>query len=183
MRPSTAGFLTNQVLVDVQGTVVSRLERDLGEGADLRGIESEAAVLRHRLHQFVEDLGDGEHLLLADAEEVVVERRPETIRPRGILQAGPWHQRPPAELPGPATIARRLLASAARATAGPPVDYQEPNALMVEKRGGGFQGRRSMIVSKVLEADRLANRPVESWTPSARDVRPRRMRVEDDRVA
>ena len=75
-------------------------------------------------------------------------------------------------LPGPATTARRLLASAARATAGPPGDDQELDPPVVEQGGGRLQGGRLDDRDQVVEADRLADRPVEPADPLGGDLGP-----------
>ena len=77
-------------------------------------------------------------------------------------------------LPGPATIARRLLASAARATAGPAGDDQQPDAAVVEQGVGRLERRRVDDREQVVDADRLADRLVEPADPLGGDLGPGR---------
>ena len=65
-------------------------------------------------HQLVEDLGDGEDLLLADAEQVVVERRPLDDRLRRVRRGRPSRRRRPAGCPA----RRRPPAACSRAPRG-----------------------------------------------------------------
>ena len=160
-----------EVLVDVRLAVVAALERGLGEGLDLAGREPEAAVAGHRLDQRVEDLGDGEDLLLADAEQVVVERRRPSTIDLAALSRQAVASTTTGGLPGPATIARRLLASAARATAGPPVTTSSLMRVVVEELRGRLERRRVDDRDQVVEADRLADRLVEPADALGGDLR------------
>ena len=122
------------------------------------GIEPEAAVAADRLHQLVEDVGDGEDLLLADAEQVVVERRPLDDRLRGVLEAGrrvdddrriarPRHDRPP--------LARQRRARDRR----PARHDQEPHPPVIEQRRGRLERRRVDDRQQVVDPDRLRGSP------------------------
>ena len=136
----------------------------------------------HHLHERVEDLGDGEDLLLADAEQVVVERAAGDDRSGRVLEAGgrvdddrgiarPGDDRP-------------LLARQGGPRDGRPArDHQEPHRLVVEQRRGRLERGRVDDREQVVDADRLADRLVEPPHALGRDPRPGGMGVEDDRVA
>ena len=164
--------LADQVLVDVQRAVVPLLERGLRQGLDLAGVEPEPAVPATLLHQLVEDLGDGEDLLLADAEQVVVERAPGDDRLRGVLAGRRWRRRRPADCPAPRRSPACLLASAARATAGPPVTTRSRTPLCSNRAAADSSVGGSMIVSRssIPIASRIAL--LNRRTPSAAILAP-----------
>src|SRR5437763_1228877 len=68
------GVLADQVFLDVECAVVALGERGLRERVDLPRVQPVAPVTPHGFHQLVEHIGHGEDLLLADAEQVVIER-------------------------------------------------------------------------------------------------------------
>ena len=63
-------------------------QRRRRQGVELLRIEAESAVAADGVPQRVEDVGDGEDLLLPDAQQVVVERGAFDDRLGGVLQAG-----------------------------------------------------------------------------------------------
>ena len=142
----------------MQRIVVAADERGLGQGLDLRGVEPVAAVSGDGVHQLVEDIGDGEDLLLADAEQVVVERGPVDDRLRRVVEAGrgidddrriarPRDDRPP--------LARQRGPGHRRAAG----DDQEPDTLVLEQGRGRLEGRRVDDRQQVVDPDRLRGSP------------------------
>ena len=88
MLGKEGGVLADEFLVDMRLAVIAALERRLGESFDLTGREPKATVASHGLDERIEDLGHGEDLLLADAEQVVVERAAHDDRLGRVVQAG-----------------------------------------------------------------------------------------------
>ena len=142
-----------------------------------------AAVPGHRLGQRVEDLGHGEDLLLADAEQVVVERSADDDRLGGVLQAG-------GRVDDDRRIARAgddrpPLAGQRRAGHGRAAGHDEQaDRLVVEElaRPSSSVGG-SMIVSRLSRpiASRIAL--LKRRTPSAAMFAARGVGVEDHGVA
>ena len=177
------GVLADQVLVDVRLAVVAALERGLRERLDLAGGQPVAAVPGHRLGQRVEDLGHGEDLLLADAEQVVVERPADDDRLGRVVQAGggvdddrriarPGDDRPP--------LAGQRGPGDGRAAGH---DQQADRLVVEQLRRPSSSVGGSMIVSRLSRpiASRIAL--LNRRTPSAAIFAPGGMGVEDDRVA
>src|SRR5262249_29748648 len=70
--PRPRRFLADQTFVhdELALVVARRHEARLRQGLDLLAVQPHRVVARHRLQQLVEDGGDREHLLLADAQQV-----------------------------------------------------------------------------------------------------------------
>ena len=75
-------------------------------------------------------------------------------------------------LPGPATIARFLLARAARATAGPPVTTSSRTGLVVKQGRSRLERRRIDDRDQVFDADGTLNRLVEPLHAQGGDLAP-----------
>ena len=69
------------------------------------------------------------------------------------IQGRLFHQRRPVGLPGPATIARLPLLSAARATAGPPVTQINATPRCLEQRVGRFERRFGNHTDQVVDTN------------------------------
>ena len=182
-RPEPRGPCRSRSLLTCSAPSLPFSNAALRQGIDLAGREPEAAVAAHGLH--------------AAGRRSRRRRRPASRRCR----ASCCRTQPPATidlaafsrqavastttggLPGPATIARRLLARAARATAGPARDDQQLDALVVKQGRRRFERRRVDDREQVVDADRLADRLVEPADALGGDLAARRVGVEDDGVA
>ena len=133
-------------------------------------------------HERVEDLGDGEDLLLADAEQVVVERRPGDDRLGGVLEAG-GRVDDDRRIARPGDDRPLLAGEGGPGDRRPAGDDQDPHRLVVERAAADSSVGGSMIVSRLSMpiASRIAL--LNRRTPSAAILASRGMGVEDDRVA
>ena len=85
------GVLAEQILTGhpvAMGALARHHDGPLGQCVHLVAVEPQGAGLLHRRHHPVEHAGHHEHLLLADAEEIVVVGRARDDRPGGVVEVG-----------------------------------------------------------------------------------------------
>ena len=149
---------------------------------DLRGIEPGGASPPHRLHHPVEHTRHDEHLLLGDAEEIVVVGGAGDDRPRGPVEVGRLvdDDRRIAGAGDDRPLARFERGLRHGRAAG---DADQLHAAVLEEFGGAFERRLGDQGDEVVDPKVAVNRLIEAAHPLGGHLLATRMGIDDDGVA